>query len=200
MSVLLSIFLLCLLAEIVNWIGSAVLLNIFYAIHQYLFHRSAVRQHSALKREVLASKQELLQTSAQDQFAKWAKLRRKVDKGLEDLEKFNTKMAATKSSYSLRFKAGLWLVTSGSLYVVGWMYGKQAVFFLPPGWFGPSQWLLALPFAPLGSVSVGVWQMSCRRVLKIGERIVKDFVGMSKVTAPGPEAEKSTVDKEKKEL
>lgn len=37
----------------------------------------------------MATKQELLQTSAQDQFAKWAKLRRRVDKGLDDLEKLS---------------------------------------------------------------------------------------------------------------
>jgi hypothetical protein len=39
---------------------------------------------------VLKTKQELLQTSAQDQFAKWAKLRRSVDKGLADLEKMSS--------------------------------------------------------------------------------------------------------------
>lgn len=30
-----------------------------------------------------------MHTSAQDQFAKWAKLRRSVDKGLSDLEKLS---------------------------------------------------------------------------------------------------------------
>ena len=42
-----------------------------------------------LKSEILNNKKELLQTSAQDQFAKWAKLRRSVDKGLADLEKLS---------------------------------------------------------------------------------------------------------------
>lgn len=42
-----------------------------------------------LKSEILLKKAELLQTSAQDQFAKWAKLRRSVDKGLVDLEKLS---------------------------------------------------------------------------------------------------------------
>jgi len=27
----------------------------------------------------------------------------------------------------------------------------------------------------VGSVSVGVWQMACRRVIKVGERVVKDL-------------------------
>lgn len=31
----------------------------------------------------------MLQTSAQDQFAKWAKLRRSMDKGLADLDKLS---------------------------------------------------------------------------------------------------------------
>lgn len=28
-----------------------------------------------------------------------------------------------------------------------------------------------------GSVSVGVWQMACKRVILIGERVVKDLLG-----------------------
>ena len=39
-----------------------------------------------LKTDLLNTKTELLKTSAQDQFAKWAKLRRSVDKGLADLD------------------------------------------------------------------------------------------------------------------
>jgi tail-anchored protein insertion receptor len=49
---------------------------------------TAMRQR-ALKSEILSTKSELLKTSAQDQFAKWAKLRRSVDKGLADLEKLS---------------------------------------------------------------------------------------------------------------
>jgi len=29
----------------------------------------------------------------------------------------------------------------------------------------------------LGAVSVGIWQMACRRVIKIGERAVKNMIG-----------------------
>ncbi len=31
----------------------------------------------------------------------------------------------------------------------------------------------------LGSVSCGVWQMACRRVIKIGERVVNELTGES---------------------
>jgi len=60
-----------------------------YALHQRIFNASTVARQRKLKAEILATKKELLQTSAQDQFAKWAKLRRSVDKGLADLEKIS---------------------------------------------------------------------------------------------------------------
>lgn len=48
----------------------------------------------ALKAELLTTKKELMQTSAQDQFAKWAKLRRSVDKGLVELEKLSESLSS----------------------------------------------------------------------------------------------------------
>ena len=39
---------------------------------------------------MLKDKAELARTSSQDEFAKWARLRRKVDKSLADLEKIST--------------------------------------------------------------------------------------------------------------
>ncbi|CAJ0748633.1 20738_t:CDS:2 [Entrophospora sp. SA101] len=40
-----------------------------------------------LKKDILQVKQELTRTSSQDQFAKWAKLRRKLDSKMNELEK-----------------------------------------------------------------------------------------------------------------
>lgn len=54
-----------------------------------IFYSSHAEKQRKLKAKILATKAELLQTSAQDQFAKWAKLRRSVDKGLADLEKLS---------------------------------------------------------------------------------------------------------------
>jgi hypothetical protein len=100
MDLILSIFLLVLFTEAVSWIGSSVLLDLrvcseperpgqTYAGYTRVFMGPKVARQSALKAEVLRRKKELQQTSAQDQFAKWAKLRRSVDKGLADLEKLS---------------------------------------------------------------------------------------------------------------
>ena len=59
----------------------------FCAIYVKLFHSKLCARQRELKSTLLSSKAELLATSAQDHFARWARLRRSVDKGLQDLEK-----------------------------------------------------------------------------------------------------------------
>ncbi|GJE97740.1 CHD5 domain-containing protein [Phanerochaete sordida] len=179
MSLILTIFGLVFLTQLISWIGKSVLLELAYALYLRLFYSAKLAQQKKLKSEILVNKKELLQTSAQDQFAKWAKLRRSVDKGLAELEKLNGELSSSKSSFSLKFNTLLWVLTGGLQFFVGWWYRKAAVFYLPPGWFGPLTWWLAFPFAPTGSVSCGVWQMACRRVIKVGERVVKELASGS---------------------
>ncbi|KAH9935729.1 WRB/Get1 family [Fomitopsis serialis] len=183
MSLIITLFALVFVTELISWIGKSVLLEFAYAIYLRIFHSSAVARQRKLKSEILVAKKELLQTSAQDQFAKWAKLRRGVDKGLADLEKLNSELSSARSSFSLKFSTVVWVLTAGLQFFVGWWYRKSAVFYLPPGWFGPLTWWLSFPFAPAGSVSCGV-----------GERVVKELAagtGTESVPVPSERKEKA---------
>jgi len=126
-------------------------------------------QQRQLKAEILTTKAELQRTSAQEQFARWAKLRRKVDKGLEDLDKLSAwwfliiwdtvlmracadkQLVTTKASFAAAFRPVLWILTSGIQLFIGWWYGRQAVFYVPASVLGPLTWWLSFPFAPAGS-------------------------------------------------
>ncbi|KIK98468.1 hypothetical protein PAXRUDRAFT_134120 [Paxillus rubicundulus Ve08.2h10] len=176
MSLILTIFALVFITELISWIGRSVLLELAWGIYCRVFMSASYTRQRQLKAELLTTKKELMQTSAQDQFAKWAKLRRSVDKGLAELEKLNGEIASAKSAFSMKFSSVIWILTTGLQFAIGWWYRKSAVFYLPPNWLGPLAWTLALPFAPKGSVSVGVWQMACRRVIKVGERTVKNVM------------------------
>ncbi|KAI6032991.1 CHD5-like protein-domain-containing protein [Pisolithus orientalis] len=189
MSLILTIFALVFFTELVSWIGHSVLLDLAWGICCRMLYSASIIRQRELKTEVLATKKELLQTSAQDQFAKWAKLRRSIDKGLAELEKLNSELASQKTAFSVKFNSLVWILTTGLQFAVGWWYRRSAVFYLPPGWFGPLTWWLALPFAPKGSVSVGVWQLACRRAIKVGERTVKTFI-----TVPGATGVKGGTD------
>ncbi|EIW82839.1 hypothetical protein CONPUDRAFT_121027 [Coniophora puteana RWD-64-598 SS2] len=183
MSLILTIFALVLFTEVVSWIGKSVLLELAWSLYRRIFISAAYVRQRQLKAELLTTKKELLQTSAQDQFAKWAKLRRSVDKGLAELEKLNNELSGSKSAFSLKFNSLVWILTTGAQFVIGWWYRRSAVFFLPPGWLGPLGWWMAFPFAPKGSVSVAVWQTACRRVIKVGERTVKNMISECLFTA-----------------
>ncbi|KAF8134532.1 CHD5-like protein-domain-containing protein [Boletus edulis] len=199
MSLVITIFSLVFLTELVSWIGKTVLLDFAWGLYCRMFMSVQYTRQRQIKAELLVTKKELLQTSAQDQFAKWAKLRRSVDKGLAELEKLNGELATTKTAFSAKFSSLVWILTTGLQFAIGWWYRKSAVFYLPPNWFGPLTWTLALPFAPPGSVSVGVWQMACRRVIKVGECTVKNIVAVPSepIAVPvdagvGPSAEKKS--------
>ncbi|KAF8444770.1 CHD5-like protein-domain-containing protein [Boletus edulis BED1] len=199
MSLIITIFSLVFLTELVSWIGKTVLLDFAWALYCRMFMSVQYTRQRQIKAELLVTKKELLQTSAQDQFAKWAKLRRSVDKGLAELEKLNGELATTKTAFSAKFSSLVWILTTGLQFAIGWWYRKSAVFYLPPNWFGPLTWTLALPFAPPGSVSVGVWQMACRRVIKVGECTVKNIMAVPSepIAVPvdagvGPSAEKKS--------
>jgi len=198
MSLILTIFVLVFFTQLISWIGQSVLLELAYAIHQRVFKSSTISRQRKLKADILAKKKELLQTSAQDQFAKWAKLRRSVDKGLADLEKINGELSSNKTSFSLRFNSFIWILTTGLQLFIGFWYSRSAVFYLPEGWLGPFTWWLALPFAPKGSVSVGVWQMACKRVIKVGERVIKDLATSSYPPTESPTDSNDTDPSEKK--
>lgn len=68
-----------------------------YTLYLRVFYSAKQAQQRKLKSEILVNKKELLQTSAQDQFARWAKLRRSVDKGLADLEKLSASSTPSAS-------------------------------------------------------------------------------------------------------
>jgi len=198
MGLILAIFMLVFVTELISWIGKSVLLELAYALYLRVFYPTLDARIRKLKTEVLTTKKELLATSAQDQFAKWAKLRRSVDKGLLDLEKLNSEASSAKSAFSMKFNTFLWVFTTGLQFVVGWWYRKAAVFYLPPGWFGPIGWWLAFPFAPKGSVSVGIWQWACKRVIKVGERVVRDLIAPSTLSSEVDAKSGASTPKEKK--
>lgn len=106
MSLIVTIFFIVFLTELVSWVGKSVLVEFVRRLFACLEVQPRIRfqawglycrvfmsvqyarQHE-LKAELLATKKELMQTSAQDQFAKWAKLRRSVDKGIAELERLS---------------------------------------------------------------------------------------------------------------
>ncbi|CAE6518962.1 unnamed protein product [Rhizoctonia solani] len=119
MSILSTIFILVFITELVRWVGKSVLLELLYPVYTKIFLKSTVDRQRTLRADVLAAKRDLLQTSSQDQFAKWAKLRRRVDRGLAELDTINSTLASARTSFSVKFSTVLWVCTTGAQFFIG---------------------------------------------------------------------------------
>ena len=135
-------------------------------------------------------KRELAATSAQDQFAKWAKLQRQYDKALAEHDKkcmlgfpsmrtligykadrdltTAQSLQTFKTSFESTVSVIRWLSTNGLRFFLQFWYAKQPIFWLPRGWVpGYVEWALALPRAQTGSISIQVWGIACASVIQI---------------------------------
>ncbi|RWA11556.1 hypothetical protein EKO27_g3531 [Xylaria grammica] len=163
-SLLLVVLLVEVAVHLVNTIGATaindMLWNIYLALPTEVSKQAT--EKNRLQKEYLAIRRDLNATSSQDQFAKWAKLRRQHDKQLEQLEKMKASHDASKAKFDRTAGVIRWSATSGVKFILPWIYGKEPMFWLPNGWFPYYvEWILSFPRAPLGSISIVSWQTAC---------------------------------------
>ncbi|KAL4813078.1 protein get1 [Aspergillus spinulosporus] len=175
LSLIWTIFILHIAIFLVNTIGAATIDNLLWLLYLKLptsLYQTAHEQ-SKLKREVVQLKRDMNNTSSQDEFAKWAKLRRRHDKALSDYEALNQKLSSQKGSFDWFVKIARWLSTTGLKIFIQFRYSKTPVFELPGGWLPyPVEWVLAFPRAPQGSVSVQVWNSVCATAVTVIAEII----------------------------
>lgn len=161
----------------------------------------AAAQQRKLQAEYLKVRGELNATSSQDQFAKWARLRRQHDKLLEQLESTSTPllippvmgqwnlvltavtaekgMEAARSRFDNYLNGFRLLVTKAPQYFVPFWYAKEPMFWIPHGWFPYyAEWIISFPRAPLGSVSVASWQLACSSVIALLSDLITGIYGL----------------------
>ncbi|KAF2971849.1 hypothetical protein GQX73_g1773 [Xylaria multiplex] len=163
-SLLLVVLLVEVAVHLVNTIGAATINNMLWNIYLALPTEVSKQatEKNRLQKEYLAIRRDLNATSSQDQFAKWAKLRRQHDKQLEQLENMKASHDASKAKFDRAAGIIRWSATSGVKFILPWIYGKEPIFWLPSGWFPYYvEWILSFPRAPLGSISIVSWQTAC---------------------------------------
>ncbi|KAI9829763.1 MAG: hypothetical protein M1819_006000 [Sarea resinae] len=209
-SLLLTVFVVQLAIHLINSIGAATLNDLLWVLYNKAPTSTsrAVGEQAVLRREVVRLRTEMNSTSSQDEFAKWAKLRRQHDKVLADYEKKTSSLKSSKATFDSSTTAVRWASTNGVRLFLQFWYAKQALFWVPQGWLPfYVEWLLAFPRAPRGSISVQVWSLACASIIKlVSEAVVAVYAlgTQSKVEGEKRQAHKvgsgtSTPDR-KKEL
>ncbi|CAG8379777.1 unnamed protein product [Penicillium salamii] len=175
LSLVLTVFFVNVAIYLVNTIGASTIDHLLWLLYLRLptpTSRTACKQQQ-LKRAVLEQKREMNNTSSQDEFAKWAKARRRHDKTMEEYEALNKDLTSQKSSFDWTVKIARWLSTNGLKIFLQFWYSKTPVFPLPAGWFPYyAEWIVSFPRAPLGSVSIQVWSNVCAAAIALAAEVV----------------------------
>ncbi|KAL1847361.1 GET complex subunit get1 [Diaporthe australafricana] len=180
-SLLFVIFAVELAVAVVNSIGAATINDLLWKLYVAtpLGTSKQIRDQRELQQSYMKVRRDLNATSSQDEFAKWAKLRRQHDKMLEELEKMKTGIDGSKAAFDKTVTTARWLGTSGLRYFLPFWYAKSPMFWLPHGWFPYyAEWIISFPRAPMGSVSVASWQLACTGVITIVVDAITALVGL----------------------
>ncbi|KAF6844980.1 CHD5 domain-containing protein [Colletotrichum musicola] len=180
-SLLVIIFVLEVVSHLVNTIGAATINNLLWTLLNYLPVSTAknAKQHRQLQAEFLKTRKELNATSSQDEFAKWAKLRRTHDKLLDQLEKSKQSQEAARSKFDTSLTGFRWVFTKIPQYFLPFWYSKEPMFWLPYGWFPYyAEWLMSFPKAPIGSVSIVSWQLACNGMVTLISELIISVIGL----------------------
>ncbi|WEW55546.1 GET complex subunit get1 [Emydomyces testavorans] len=159
-SLLVIVLIIHIAAYLINTIGANTIDSLLWLLYLRLPHQTSqtAKEQRQLKREVMQLKREMNATSSQDEFAKWAKLKRRHDKSMEQYEA------------KIRFFS-----TTGVKFFLQFWYSKEPMFELPRGWLPwQIEWVLSFPRAPLGTVSIQIWSGVCATVVSL----VGDAVGV----------------------
>lgn len=118
--------------------------------------------------------------SAQDDFARWAKLRRQHDKVSDEYNKTSASLSANKAQFTAVVGTARWLGTNGLRLILQFWFSKWPMFWIPRGWLpGFGEWLLSFPRAPIGSVSVQMWSMACASVIALMSEVLMAFSALT---------------------
>ncbi|KHN97754.1 CHD5 domain protein [Metarhizium album ARSEF 1941] len=198
-TILVLIFAVEVLAQLTTAVGAAQINNLIWTLINYLpvSTSEAAAEQRRLQAEYLRVRRDLNATSSQDEFAKWAKLRRQHDKLLEELDAAKKKMEASRARFDSYLTAMRMLAIKVPQYVLPFWYGKEPMFWLPYGWFPYyAEWIISFPRAPMGSVSAPSWQLACSGVIALLGEIVMFAGGQifaqskTRVALPAKKAQK----------
>lgn len=97
--------------------------------------------------------------------------------------------------------AARWMGTQGLQFFCNFYFSSTPMFWLPKGWV-PYQveWVLSFPRAPLGSVSINLWAMSCAAVIGMLSEGIRAVMTLKEGKVVGEKGKSNEGERLKKEL
>ena len=98
----------------------------------------------------MRGRREMNGVSAMDEFAKWARLKRQLDKHAADYERLLSAQTIGKAAFEVKMQLAVRVIAYVGYAWLLYRHYNDAVFHLPEEWAGGLGSLLRLPSAPVG--------------------------------------------------
>ncbi|KAG5520164.1 hypothetical protein PMAC_001241 [Pneumocystis sp. 'macacae'] len=146
-------FIIVIMSNFISALGINVISSLIYTIFSNfipLTLSSVIKKHRSLQRSAFQTKKDLSNTSSVDEFAKWARLKRKYDKEVSEIEKISAEVNSQQYNFNIKVHTIIWLCTAGLQYIIQWYYCKIPMFWLVKGWFPYYiERIICFPMAPI---------------------------------------------------
>ncbi|XP_030059694.1 guided entry of tail-anchored proteins factor 1 isoform X1 [Microcaecilia unicolor] len=124
-------------------------------------------QESQMRAEIQNMKQELSTISMMDEFARYARLERKINKMTDKLKTHVKTRTAQLAKVKWVINIGFYILQAALMITLIWKYYLEPVTILPSKWIAPLERLVAFPTGVTGGVGITCWLVVCNKVVSI---------------------------------
>ncbi|XP_069134257.1 guided entry of tail-anchored proteins factor 1-like isoform X1 [Argopecten irradians] len=114
-----------------------------------------------LRSQVKELKTEQDTISMTDEFAKYAKIQRRIDKLMSQVKESNSTRMQKSSMLSLFVRIGIYVTQAITMLTLVFQYRNEPLLMFPSEWFYPLQKFVALPTGIPGGLGIACWIMIC---------------------------------------
>ncbi|XP_069492162.1 guided entry of tail-anchored proteins factor 1 [Ambystoma mexicanum] len=124
-------------------------------------------QENQMRAEIQGMKLELAAISMMDEFARYARLERKINKMTDKLKTHVKSRTAQLAKVKWVISIVFYIIQAALMVSLIWKYYSEPVTVLPSKWIAPLERLVAFPTGIAGGVGITCWLVVCNKVVAI---------------------------------
>nr|XP_040030342.1 guided entry of tail-anchored proteins factor 1 isoform X1 [Gasterosteus aculeatus aculeatus] len=125
-------------------------------------------QESEMRTEVQEMKKEQASISMMDEFARYARLERKINKMTDKLKTHVKSRTAQQAKMKWVVNIVFYILQAALMISLIWKYYSDPVTVVPSKWIAPVERLVAFPTGVAGGVGITCWLVVCNKVVSLG--------------------------------
>uniref|UniRef100_UPI00358FFCB5 guided entry of tail-anchored proteins factor 1 n=1 Tax=Myxine glutinosa TaxID=7769 RepID=UPI00358FFCB5 len=129
--------------------------------------QSASQREEVLRSQLRDMRKELLGISIMDEFARYARLERRVNQASQKLRTALQARTTQLTSIKWIVTISFYILQAVVMIILIWLYYSDPVAILPAKWLSPLEKLVAFPTGVPGGVGITCWLIVCNKITNL---------------------------------